>query len=214
MSEATAGTVSGLHPVRLRVTDDLRRTRLTVFFRLVLAIPHFLWVGLLTVIVVLAVFANWFATLFAGLSPMSLHNFLAGYLRNSIHVTAYLFLIADPYPGFYLINLKADYPVDLEVDPPVTQNRWTVGFRVILAIPAMLGDADSSQPVRPPRGLQLGRRPHHGSRARGDPELCRARAALREPDVRVHRTADAALPELRHRHDRVGRPWPECVRLS
>ena len=28
------------HPVRLVVTDDCRRSRLTVFFRLLLAIPH------------------------------------------------------------------------------------------------------------------------------------------------------------------------------
>jgi hypothetical protein len=31
------------HPIRLIVTDDLRRSRLTVFFRLLLAIPHFVW---------------------------------------------------------------------------------------------------------------------------------------------------------------------------
>lgn len=29
--------------MRLTVTDDLRRSRLTVFFRLLLAIPHFIW---------------------------------------------------------------------------------------------------------------------------------------------------------------------------
>src|SRR5207244_7288926 len=34
------------YPVRLVVTDDLRRTRLTVFFRLLLAIPHFIWLSL------------------------------------------------------------------------------------------------------------------------------------------------------------------------
>ena len=30
------------HAVRLVVSDDLRRSRLTVFFRLLLVIPHFL----------------------------------------------------------------------------------------------------------------------------------------------------------------------------
>ena len=28
------------HPIRLVVTDDLKRSRLTVFFRLLLVIPH------------------------------------------------------------------------------------------------------------------------------------------------------------------------------
>jgi hypothetical protein len=138
MVEGAAALVTAHHPVRVRVTDDLRRTRLTVAFRLILAIPHFLWVALLAVVVVLAVIGNWFATLFSGRSPLGLHNFLAGYLRYTAHVTAYLFLIADPYPGFFLINVKESYPVDLEVDPPVEQNRWTVLFRIVLAIPAML----------------------------------------------------------------------------
>ncbi len=38
--------VQASHPVRLVVTDDLRRSRLTVFFRWLLAIPHLLWLGL------------------------------------------------------------------------------------------------------------------------------------------------------------------------
>jgi hypothetical protein len=138
VGEAAAAGLSAGHPVRLRVTDDLRRTQLTVFFRLWLAIPHFLWEALLAIFAILAVIANWFATLFAGRSPDGLHSFLAGYLRYATHVSAYMFLIADPYPGFLLINLKQDYPIDVEIDPPAAQNRWTVGFRIILAIPALI----------------------------------------------------------------------------
>jgi Domain of unknown function (DUF4389) len=126
------------HPVRLHITDDLRRTRLTVFFRPLLVLPHVLWLALLGVVVLFAGIGNWFATLFAGRSPDSLHEFLAGYLRYATHVSAYLFMIADPYPGFYLINGSQSYPIDLEVDPPETQNRWTVFFRIILAIPALI----------------------------------------------------------------------------
>ena len=37
------------HPVRLVVEDDLERNRLTVFFRLILAIPHIVWLILWTV---------------------------------------------------------------------------------------------------------------------------------------------------------------------
>jgi hypothetical protein len=136
--ETAAAMVTANHPIRLRVTDDLRRTRLTVFFRVLLTVPHFLWIALLAVIAVFAILGNWFATLFTGRSPAGLHNFLAGFLRYTTQVSAYLFLIADPFPGFYLINLKQDYPIDLEVAPPEVQNRWTVFFRIILAIPAMI----------------------------------------------------------------------------
>jgi hypothetical protein len=137
MEQTPAAAYAAQHPIRLHITDDLQRTRLTAFFRLLLAIPHFLWLALLAIVVILAAIGNWFATLVQGRAPLGLHTFLAGYLRYSTHVSAYLFLIADPYPGFYLLNMKPEYPIDLEVDPPVEQNRWTVGFRIILAIPAI-----------------------------------------------------------------------------
>jgi Domain of unknown function (DUF4389) len=123
------------HPIRLIVNDDLQRTRLTVFFRLILAIPLILWALLWGVISFLAWIVNWFATLFTGRSPDGLHNFLATYLRFTTHVRAYVLLIADPYPGF--TGKLGTYPIDLEIDPPERQNRWTVFFRIILAIPAL-----------------------------------------------------------------------------
>ena len=57
------------HPVRMEVTDDLRRSRLTVLFRLLLAIPHIIWVLLWSVAAVVAAVVNWFATLIKGRSP-------------------------------------------------------------------------------------------------------------------------------------------------
>ncbi|MGZ4310195.1 MAG: DUF4389 domain-containing protein, partial [Gaiellaceae bacterium] len=77
------------HPIRLVVNDDLQRNRLTVFFRLILAIPLFLWAVLWGVVALLAYIANWFATLFMGQSPEGLHNFLATFLRYTTHVRAY-----------------------------------------------------------------------------------------------------------------------------
>jgi hypothetical protein len=138
VEEVPAAAFAPQHPVRLRVTDDLRRTRLTAFFRLLLAVPHFLWAALMGIFIVLAAIGNWFATLIKGRSPDGLHALLAGYLRYTTHITAYALLIADPYPGFFLINMKPDYPIDLEIEPPVEQNRWTVAFRIVLAIPAVL----------------------------------------------------------------------------
>jgi uncharacterized protein DUF4389 len=133
--ETTASTAAP-HPIRLVVNDDLQRTRLTVFFRLILAIPHFVWVSLWGVIAILAGIVNWFATLFTGQSPDGLHNFLATFLRYMTHVRAYVLLIADPFPGF--TGKQGSYPIDLEVDPPQPQNRLTVAFRIILAVPALL----------------------------------------------------------------------------
>ena len=55
---------------------DLRRSRVTVFFRLPLAIPHLVWLVLWAVARVLAVIVQWFVTLFAGTPAAALHRFL------------------------------------------------------------------------------------------------------------------------------------------
>jgi hypothetical protein len=122
-------------PVHLIVSEELERSRLTVFFRLLLAIPHLIWLGLWGIVVSVAVLVNWFATLFAGQSPQGLHDFLAAYIRYAIHVGAYVLLAAEPFPDFLG---KPGYPVDVEIGPPQPQNRWSVGFRIVLAIPALL----------------------------------------------------------------------------
>jgi hypothetical protein len=136
VENAAAPAAAQRHPIRLVVNDDLQRNRLTVFFRLILAIPHLLWVSLWGVIATLAWVVNWFAALILGRSPDGLHTFLATYLRYFTHVRAYLLLVADPFPKF--TGKEGTYPIDVEVDAPEPQNRLTVFFRLILAIPAFV----------------------------------------------------------------------------
>jgi hypothetical protein len=123
-------------PIELEVGGELERSRVTVFFRLLLAIPHLIWVSLWGIAALVALIVNWFATLFAGTSPPALHDFLASYVRYRTHVIAYLFLIAEPFPGF--TGQAGSYPIDPHIEGPCTQNRWTVGFRAFLAVPAIL----------------------------------------------------------------------------
>jgi hypothetical protein len=122
-------------PVRLAVTDDRRRSRLTTFFRFPLTVPHFVWLSLWGTLVVLAVIANWFVALVRGRSAASLHRFVAAYLRYQTHVFAFLWMVANPFPGF---TGKPGYPVDLQIDAPEPQSRWVTGFRLVLAIPALV----------------------------------------------------------------------------
>ncbi|HVV57903.1 MAG TPA: DUF4389 domain-containing protein [Gaiellaceae bacterium] len=123
------------HPIGLVVTDDLRRNRLTVFFRLLLAIPQLVVLALWGIVVYLAVVVAWFAALFAGQVPGGLHDFIARFLRAWTHLSAYVFLLADPWPPF---GGSSGYPVDVRIDPAAPQSRLTVLFRAILAIPAYL----------------------------------------------------------------------------
>ena len=123
------------HPISVVVTDDLRRSRLTVFFRLLLAIPHLIWLTLSSIVVSLVVIVAWVAGLFTGRIPDGLHSFMAAFTRYYTHLDAYLWIAADPYPGF---TGEPGYPVDLEVAAGASQSRLTILFRLILAIPAMI----------------------------------------------------------------------------
>jgi hypothetical protein len=125
-----------VRPIRLVVRDDdLDRRRLTVFFRLLLAIPHFVWLTLWGFAAFIVAFILWLAVLIEGAAPANLHSFVAGYVRYATHVGAYVLLAANPYPGF---RGRPGYPVDVEIDPPVRQSRWTGFFRLLLAVPALL----------------------------------------------------------------------------
>jgi Domain of unknown function (DUF4389) len=124
------------HPVRLRLTGELRRSRLTVLFRLFLAIPHLVWVSLWTVAALLAAIAAWFAALVTGRVPGPLHRFLAAYIRYRAHLDAFVTIVGGPFPGF--VGKESSYPLDLEIDPPERQRRLVTLLRVFLVIPAAL----------------------------------------------------------------------------
>jgi len=133
-SHSAVGSASD-HPVGLLVTDDLKRSRLTVFFRWLLVIPHVVWIYLWGVAAGFAVIVAWFAALFTGRVPTGLHNFNAGFVRYSTRVTGYLFLLANPWPPW---SSSMPYPIDVRIDPPANQSRLSVLFRIVLAIPALL----------------------------------------------------------------------------
>src|SRR5882724_5369633 len=137
MSEtmSASAATADRHPIGLIVTDDLQRNRLTVFFRLLFAIPHFIVVALWGIVAELALLVAWFAAIFTGRVPDGLHNFIASWLRYATRVTAYTFLLADPFPPF---GSGGSYPVDVRIDPAHPQSRLTVFFRLLLAIPALL----------------------------------------------------------------------------
>ena len=82
-----------------------------------------------------AAIANGLVALFTGRSAPSLHRFLAAYTRYYAHVSAFVSIVANPFPGFVG---NPGYPVDISIAPPERQNRWITFFRIFLAIPALL----------------------------------------------------------------------------
>jgi hypothetical protein len=124
------------HPVTLHVMDDLRRSRLTVFFRFLLVLPHFIWLYLWAALVSIAALLNWLVALVIGRPAKPFQRFIAAWLRYVTTVLAYLFLIANPFPGF--TGEPGSYPIELEVPAtPEKQNRLKTFFRLLLAYPAL-----------------------------------------------------------------------------
>ena len=79
--------------------------------------------------------ANWIATLISGTPSPMFHEFLTAYVRYVAHLVAYLTLAADPYPGF---TGRPGLPDRRRDRPAGPQNRWVTGFRLLLALPAIL----------------------------------------------------------------------------
>ena len=175
-----------------RSTDDLRRSRLTVFFRLLLAIPHFVWLLLWGIAAFFAAIANWFVTLFRGtLAAAAAPLPRRRYVRYQTHVYAFLQLVANPFPGFS--GKPGTYPVDVEIEP---RSARTAGSR-LSAVPRhsrpSWSRARSRRRCLRGRDAELVLRPLPRARAARAAQPGRVRAALLGPGVRLRLSAHRPL---------------------
>lgn len=83
-----------------RPTDP--RNKLTVAFRIFLAIPQLIAVAFLGLAWGITSIIAWFSILFTGNYPPGLYEFAVGVLRWSTRVEAYVLLLGDEYPPFSL----------------------------------------------------------------------------------------------------------------
>jgi hypothetical protein len=114
-----------------------RRSRLTTFFRLLLAIPHIIVWYVWGIVAAIAVVVAWFAIVFTGRYPEGLYAFAASYQRYSTAVYGYLTLLTDAYPPFS--GDTAGSPVRIEIPPRKAEyDRLKTLFRIILAIPVAI----------------------------------------------------------------------------
>jgi Domain of unknown function (DUF4389) len=128
------------YPIRLEVDYPDRLSRLLIFVKWLLAIPHFVVLWLLGIVTELLVIVCWFVVLITGRWPRGLFDFVVGFERWRMRVAAYLLLQTDRYPPFSLAD-DPSYPVRLEVDHPERIARWRPILNWLLAIPAWIGAA-------------------------------------------------------------------------
>lgn len=124
--------------VHLEVEGPQPQRRLTVAFRLVLAIPHLLFgTAILGTVAVLAMVIAWFAALITARVPHGVADLLARILQFQARMYGYgQHLLTDRYPPFAIG--PADHPIQLGFDEVGRFNRLAVLFRIVLMMPALV----------------------------------------------------------------------------
>jgi hypothetical protein len=123
------------YPVRLDIEYPDHLSRLLIFVKWLLAIPHFIALFFLGIGAYIVLIVSWFAVIITGAYPEGMFNYMAGVLRWGARVQAYVFLMTDAYPPFSLED-DPNYPVRFEIDYPQQIARWRPLVTWLLVIPA------------------------------------------------------------------------------
>ncbi len=125
------------YPVRLEIDYPDHLSRLLIFVKWLLAIPHYIALAVLGIIAYVVLIISWFAVIITGRYPEGMFNYMVGLFRWAARVNAYLLLLTDKYPPFSLADDPA-YPVRLAFDYPPKIARWRPIVNWLLAIPAFI----------------------------------------------------------------------------
>jgi len=126
------------YPVVYRQTPAIERSRLTVFFRFIMVIPHLLWSFVYGIAAHVVVFIAWFVIVLTGRYPKAMYEFVAGYVRFYTRLLAYIWLVTDEFPPFDGAE-HPEYPVTVTIPPPQeSYSRLSTAFRIILLIPVWI----------------------------------------------------------------------------
>lgn len=90
------------YPVQYDLVYPQDLSRLLIFVKWLLVIPHILVLAVLGIGAVAAYVIAWFAILITGRFPLPLFGYLVGVMRWGLRVNAYVMLLTDVYPPFSL----------------------------------------------------------------------------------------------------------------
>ena len=144
-----------------------RRNRLTVFFRIILAIPHFIWIMLWTIAVIFAGDRQLGRDADPGTAARGAAPIPLAYMRYTVHLNAYLYLVGEPVPG--VRRRGGRIPGGRRLPPP---SRGAGAGR-------RSSGSSSRIPALAPLRRARRRRRHRARRRRGAPGRTAAAAAAR-----------------------------------
>ena len=112
-------------------------SRLLIFVKWLLIIPHWIVLWVLTFLVTYLVTPiAWICILVTGRYPRGLWNFSFGVMRWAANVYAYLLLQQDEYPPFSMD--AGEYPVTFEMEYPHHLSRLLIFVKWLLIIPSVI----------------------------------------------------------------------------
>jgi len=88
------------YPIVVTVEYQEELSRLTTFFRGLMAVPQWVVLWGIGIAASVIIFIAWWAILFTGRYPRWAFNFVAGYVRWYTRVMGYYSLLVDKYPPF------------------------------------------------------------------------------------------------------------------
>ncbi len=89
----------GTYPIDLDVAPPVRQGRWSTGFRLILAIPAYLLMYVLGVVLQIVAVIGWFAAVALGRTPRGMRDLMAYCLRYQAQTYAYLLLLTNRYPS-------------------------------------------------------------------------------------------------------------------
>jgi hypothetical protein len=131
-------SVVGVHPVRTELEAPYEVARWRPFFAWVVAIPHWLILGVIGSVVGVLTFVGWFAILFTGKMPEGITNFTAMYLRYQWRTMSYSYGFTEKYPPFEFEMMVGDdghHTSRFDMDAPGDLSRGLIFVKWLLVIP-------------------------------------------------------------------------------
>jgi hypothetical protein len=135
--QQAAATSEAGYPMNFGVEYPEGLSRLLIFVKWLLAIPHFIIIYALNAVFGIITLVAFFAILFTKKYPQGLFDMAVNIQRWMLNVYAYgIYLMRDEYPPFSWD--PGQYPVRFDVEYPQELNRWAPLYKWILVIPHII----------------------------------------------------------------------------
>ena len=129
------------HPIQLDIDAPLEIARWRIIGNVILAIPHFIVLYVMVIVLNVFTFIAWFAILFTGNIPRGMFDFMAAVFRYQWRISSFTLFMRSSYPAFDLKASDVDTgndPASVTIPYPDRLSRGLIFIKCLLIIPTNL----------------------------------------------------------------------------